>query len=134
MAVGELEMRDLSHAGVELGGARVTGLPAELALGELLAERIRADVARYNTAPGEVFACLVQPADSVRHRDGHRMRRPRPLDAEPLVAAAREAVARGMLWFRVGGETVTDLDHRVDVDEHDEVLAILRRPVVAEVG
>lgn len=127
-----IEMRDVSFAGHELGRARVEGLPAVIALGGLLEARIRSDVARYNVEPGPVFAGLVQPADAVRHRDGHHLRTPRPLDAEHLLAAAREAVAAGLLWFVVDDEErLTDLDRELATDRVEVVLAVLRRPVVA---
>jgi hypothetical protein len=129
--VAELLMRDVTRAGRELGRRSVTDLPTSLTLGELLELRIRAEVASYNAAPGPVFEGLVQPADSIRHSDGYRMRAPRPLDAEVALLAAKEAVAAGMLAFSVGGERVTDLDEVLAVDDHHEVLAVLERPVVA---
>lgn len=127
-------MRDVSHGGHELGRTRLDDLPAVVTLGELLRIRIRDDVARYNADPGAVFHGLVQPADSVRHSDGHHMRAPRPLDADRLLVAAEEAVAAGALWFDIEGEAVTDLGHRIDVDAHDEIIAVMRRPIVARVS
>lgn len=129
-----LRMRDLSEAGHELGRAHLDDLPDVVTLGELLQLRVRADVDRYNRDPGPVFAGLVQPADSIRHSDGHRMHAPRRLDADQFGAAALQAVAAGLLWLVVDGERLTDLDHRIAVDAHDEVVAVLRRPVVARVG
>lgn len=127
-------MRDVSHAGHELGRAHVDGLPAVATLGEILRIRVRSDVARYNAEPGPVFAGLVQPADSIRHSDGHHMRAPRRLDAERLAAAAEEAVGAGILWFVVDGETITDPARGIDVERQDEIIAVLRRPVVADVA
>lgn len=129
-----LEIRDVSHAGHELGRARLDGVPAVASLREILSIRIRSDVAHYNTAPGIVFRGLVQPADSVRHSDGHRMQSPRMLDADRFVASAQEAVAAGILWFVLDGEDVADLDRPIDVEECDEIVAVLRRPVVARAG
>lgn len=124
-------MRDVSRSGHALGGARIADLPARVTLGELLRKRIDVEVAAYNADPGPTFSGLVQPEDSVRHTDGYRMEAPRSLDAGQLVAAAEEAVTAGMLSFRVGGETVTELRHEIDVEEHDEVVAVLERPVIA---
>lgn len=132
--VSELEMRDVSHAGHELGRSHLDGLPAVVSLGELLRIRIRSDVARYNAEPGPVFVGLVQPADSVRHSDGHHLKVPRALDADRLVRAAEEAAAAGVLWFVLGDEEVTDLARRIDVDQQEEVVAVLRRPIVARVA
>ncbi|MEX0650622.1 MAG: hypothetical protein WD186_01165 [Actinomycetota bacterium] len=99
-------------------------------VGELLDLRIRREVETYNRQPGPTFIGLVQPADSIRHSDGFRVRRPRALDAEVAVAA-REAATAGMLSLRIGDDTV-DLDTPLDPAEHDEILVVLERPVVAE--
>ena len=125
-------MRDVSRAGVELGRAQLVGLPPHLTVRELLAHRVRADVAAYNADPGPVFTGLVQPADAIRHSDGFRMRAPRPLDAEVFVAAAHEAVRMGLLRIRAGELSLDDLDAELASEEHDEALAILARPVVAD--
>lgn len=129
--MGEIGMRDVSRSGHALGSAQVADLPARVTLGELLRARINAEVAAYNADPGPTFSGLVQPEDSVRHTDGYRMDAPRPLDAGQLVTAAEEAVAAGMLSFRVGDETLTELRHEIDVENHDEVVAVLERPVIA---
>jgi hypothetical protein len=126
-----LLMRDVSRAGHELGRAALVGLPARLTLRALLGGRIRHEVAAYNRAPGPVYVGLVQPQDAMRYSDGHRMRRPRELDAERLVLAAEQAVAAGLLSFRLGDRTVTDLDVEVAPGELDEVVAVMERPVVA---
>ena len=94
-------MRDVTRAGRELGRRVVDDLPVSLSVGELLEARIRAEVAAYNDDPGPVFVGLVQPADSIRHSDGYRMRTPRPLDADVAVVAAHEAVEVGMLSLQV---------------------------------
>lgn len=128
--VSEILMRDVTRAGRELGRCQLVELPSPLSLGDLLAARIRTDVARYNQQPGPVFVGLVQPADSIRHSDGFRMRQPRPLDADLAVVAARQAVAAGMLALQLDEQRLTDLDAVLDVDAHDEILAVLERPVV----
>ena len=127
-------MRDVSTAGHELSRAELTGLPDTLTLGELLQARIHTDVERYNADPGPVFHGLVQPADAMRYSDGLRMPQPRTLDAESFLAAARQAVAAGLLAFRLGDEVTADLSYLVDLTVHDEVTAVLRRPVVARSG
>lgn len=129
--MAEIRMRDVSRSGHVLGGARVGDLPERLTIRELLRARIRGEVAAYNADPGATFAGLVQPADSIRHTDGYRMEEPRPLDPDQLITAAEEAVAADMLSFRLGAETVSDLDRELVVAEHDEVVAVLERPVIA---
>lgn len=62
------------------------------------------------------------------------MRAPRLLDAERLILAAEEAVAAGVLWFVLGEERITDLARQVEVEQHDEIIAVLRRPIVARVA
>jgi hypothetical protein len=55
----------------------------------------------------------------------------RVLEPEPLVAAAHEAVAMGLLVLRVGDQILSDLDAVVDVAANDQVVAELRRSIVA---
>ncbi len=131
--MGEVLVRDVTRAGRELGRAVVTDLAAAVTIGALLERRIHDEVTAYNRAPGPVLVGLVQPADSIRHSDGFRMRTPRELDADAAVLAFRDAVATGMLSFRLGDETTSDLEHVVDVDGRAELLVVLERPVVADI-
>lgn len=126
-----LAMQDRSRSGHELGRGRIDDLPVVVSLGQILRTRIRSEVAGYNADPGPLFVGMVQPADSIRGRDGYRMHRPRRLDADRLVTAAEEAVSAGMLGFLVEGELVTDLGRTIDVERHDELVAVFQRPVVA---
>lgn len=130
MKMSELAMRDQSGAGHVLGGAYVTGLAEEVTVRDILRTRIRAEVADYNAEPGPVFRGLVQPADGVRHSDGFRMRQPRPLDAEPLIAAAEEATGLGLLQLHLDGQPV-DLDDIITPADHRELAAVLERSIVA---
>ncbi len=126
-----LLMRDVSRAGHELGRALLAGLPARLTIGALLERRIRDEVAAYNRAPGPRYVGFVQPEDAMRYSDGHRMRRPRTLDADRFVLAAQQAVEVGLLSFRIDGRTVGDLDVEVAPAELEEIVAVMERPVVA---
>lgn len=129
--MSEILMRDVTRVGRELGRSHLTDLPARSSVGELIETRIRREVAAYNRDPGQVFVGLVQPHDAIRHSDGFRMRSPRQLDADAAVTAARGAVAAGMLAFQLGDDRVSDLEQVVEVEAHDEILAVLERPVVA---
>jgi hypothetical protein len=129
--VATVEMRDVSPGGHVLSGATVEDLPARTTLHRILELRVRAEVEAYNADPGTVYRGLVQPEDAIRYSDGFRMREPRPLDAEHLLTAVEEAVAAGVVAFRVGDATVTDIDHEVDVEELGEITVVLRRPIVA---
>jgi hypothetical protein len=87
-------------------------------------------VAAYNAGPGPVFRGLVQPSDAIRHSDGFRMREPRPLDAKLLIAAAEEAIDLGLMRLRLDDRLV-DLDELITPADHDELIAVLERSVVA---
>lgn len=130
--MSEVLLRDLSRAGHELGRRTVRELPSRASIRTVLERAIRAEVAAYNVDPGPVYVGFVQPEDAMRYSDGHRMRRPRPLDADRFVQAALEAVSAGLLRFSIDGEVETDdLEQAVDVDAASEVVAVLERPVVA---
>ena len=124
-------LRDVSRAGHELGRIELEDLPERLTLRALLARRIRDEVAVYNAEPGPVYVGFVQPEDAVRYSDGHRMRRPRRLDAERFVQAAEQAAEAGLLRVALGETLVSDLDVEVALAEHDELVLVLERPVVA---
>jgi hypothetical protein len=128
--MAEMLMRDQSRAGHMLGGTRVADLPDEVSVRDVVRTRIRGEVAAYNSDPGPVFRGLVQPADAVRHSDGFRMREPRLLDAELLVAAAEEAIRLGLLRLCLDGRPV-DHDELITPADHDELTAVLERSVVA---
>lgn len=128
--MSEMMMRDQSRAGHVLGGAQVADLPDEVRVRDVVRTRIRSEVAAYNADPGPVFRGLVQPADAVRHSDGFRMREPRPLDAELLIAAAEEAIGLGLLRLRLDDRLV-GLDELIVPADHDELIAVLERSVVA---
>jgi hypothetical protein len=124
-------MRDVSRSGYEFADVVLTGLPARMTVRELLEHRVRTDASTHNRSPSRVFRGLVQPADAVRHSDGHRLPTARAVDPEPMVAAALEAVQTGMLTLRAGDRTVDELDAVVEIDAVDEVVAQLLRPIVA---
>lgn len=127
-------MRDQSRAGHVLGGALVEGLPEETTLGELVRVRVHHEVATYNGDPGPVYRGLVAPEDAIRHSDGFRMPHARPLDADRFVRAVHEAVAAGLVHFRVGEQAHDDLAASFDADEVDEVVVVMDRPIVARTG
>ncbi len=129
--MARVEMRDLSPGGHQLSGATVEGLPDRASIREILTTRIRAEVAAYNEDPGRLYRGLVQPEDAVRYSDGFRMPNPRPLDAERLLTATEEAVRAGVVIFHVGDLAVDDLEHEVDLNEHQQLTTVLRRPIVA---
>lgn len=126
-----VEMQDVSPGGHVLGHATVEGLPSRATLRDVLVARIDAEVAAYNADPGPIYRGLVQPQDSVRYSDGFRMRTPRLLDAATFVTASEEAIAAGVVVFRVGTEVIAELSHEVEVDAVDLITAELRRPIVA---
>jgi hypothetical protein len=129
--VQELLLRDVSRAGHELSRAHLTDLPGRMPLRDLVRRRVHEEVATYNADPGPIYRGLVAPADAVRYSDGFRMRIPRPLDADRFVTAVEEAVAAGLVRFRVGDTETADLDAEVATAEHDEVTTVLERPIVA---
>lgn len=127
-------IRDVSRAGHELSRAEVDDLRGTMSLGDVLAHRVRTEVAEYNQAPSTLFTGLVQPLDAVRYSAGSRLRVPRMLDAERCVRAVEEAAAAGVLRIRVdGGELIADLDQELEVEGVSELVVVLERPVVAEV-
>lgn len=128
--MAEVHFIDRSRSGHELGRSVVADAPSRLSLGELLERRIRAEVAVYNADPGPHYVGLVQPEDAIRYSDGHRLRTPRALDGERFVLAFVQAVAAGLVEFRVGELVTAELTTEVDLTDDTLVEVVLARPVV----
>ena len=132
--MARVTMRDQSRAGHVLGGALVEGLPDEATLDQVVRVRVHHEVAGYNADPGPVYRGLVAPADAIRHSDAFRMPRPRHLDADRFVRAVHEAVAAGLVRFRLDQQVHDDLATSFRVDDVDEVVVVMDRPIVARPG
>lgn len=107
--------RDESPSGRELARFAVGDLPPSATARELIRWRIRAEVERHNTRPGQPYQGLVQPP-----RTEVELKR-RVLDWESQAAVAERAFARNGFFLLLDGEHLHDLDTPVDLGGDPEI-------------
>jgi hypothetical protein len=103
---------------------------AQTSVRELIRNRIREEVERYNQALPEVFCGLVQPEDSERILNGFRMKGRRPLDWQAQFQRACSSFDRNGFILVVDGRQATDLDERIQLHADSEVQFIKLVPLV----
>ncbi len=84
-----------------------------LTVRDLIGERVRREVAHYNSQATEYFNGLVQPTESEKTLNGYKMRHRRPIDAEGQVYKALEAFGRNAFFVIVNDRQVEDLDEEI---------------------
>jgi hypothetical protein len=112
-----LTVRDETLPGVaEAGHVFTLSFPSELVtVEELIRERVRQEVERYNAERPDYFRGLVQPGDAERTLNGYRLPKQRRIDCE-------EQMAKAVAAFRGNGFLLLVDDRQVD--ELDEVIAV----------
>ena len=103
---------------------------SKLTLREIVAERVRGEVLRFNQNRPEIFNGLVAPEESERILNGYRMNRVRELDPEREVTRALRAFeSNGFLVFS-GGRQIESLDEEVDLAHVSELEFVKLVPIV----
>lgn len=93
MGAVSVTVRDERSPGRPSGELELS-LDPRTTLRDLIRTRIREEVARYNSSPGEWFNGLVRPTDAEEDANGYRLRKPRRLDWERQAQVAEEAFGR----------------------------------------
>src|SRR5262249_45501699 len=88
---------------------------ARITLRELIAERVRGEVADYNRAAPEVYRGLVAPEESERILNGYRLARRRELDPEREVDRAYRAFEGNGFVVFAGGRQIDSLDEELEL-------------------
>jgi len=123
----------LDHTGMgrETGRIVIDDLPDRITLRDLIALRVREEVARFNKDKGRaLFNGLVQPDDSEVVLNGYALRTPRRLDWEKQAEKAFDAFARNGFFVLVGQRQVEDLAETIDLTTANEVSFIKLVPIV----
>lgn len=126
----KLTVLDRTGAGQESGRIEIEDLPDRISLRDLIALRVREEVARFNRSSRDVFSGLVQPDDSEATLNGYALRNPRRLDWERQAEKAFEAFARNGFFVLVGGRQVEDLEETIDLTSASDVSFIRLMPIV----
>ena len=97
---------------------------------ELIRQRVRQEVARFNAQRPEVFQGLIQPADSETELNGYRLRKFRTLDWEKQFEAAVRSFEANGFFLLVDGKQVESLDQELELDSTSTVQFIKLVPLV----
>ena len=122
----DIEIFDINSAKLtELNLAMVMQLSAEpITIKELIANRVRAEVARYNG--GEIFAGLVQPTESEIKLNNSANK----IDVEKQIDIALKAFERNQFFLLIDDEQVTELDKEIELTENTHIAFYRLTPVV----
>lgn len=84
-----------------------------LTVRELIAQRVRQEVAAYNAQQSGMFQGLVQPTESERMLNGFRLRPAKRIDAEEQLYKALEGFQRNGYFVLVNDRQVESLEEEV---------------------
>lgn len=102
----------------------------ELTVRDLISQRVRAEVRRYNVDRPDVFRGLIQPSAAEQMINGSSRRPFKPVDADHQVDVAIQAFKeQGFLILLPSGQ-VQDLDAPVRLSDGDEVSFLRLVPLI----
>lgn len=102
----------------------------KLTLRELIRQRVREEVARFNAARGEVFQGLIEPTESERVLNGYKLKKFRTLDWQRQFQTALGSFAANGFFVLVDGEQIEELDEPFELGKTAEVRFIKLMPLV----
>ena len=102
----------------------------KLTLRELIRQRVREEVARFNAARGEVFQGLIEPTESERVLNGYKLKKFRTLDWQRQFQTALDSFAANGFFVLVDGEQIEELDEPLELGKTAEVRFIKLMPLV----
>lgn len=109
----------------------VLDVPGEaIPLRELIARRVRAEVAEYSAQRHQYCRGLVQPSDAEQTLNGYRVRDRRAIDAERQVAHALHAFVRNGFFVIVDDRLVESLDQAIAIRADTQVSFVTLVPRV----
>jgi hypothetical protein len=129
MGAVSVRVRDERSPGRAVGELELT-LERRTTLRDLIRTRVREEVARYNSSPGERFNGLVRPTDAEEDANGYHLRKPRRLDWEQQARVAEEAFGRNGYFVIVGDRQVDDLDEELELTPETEIRFLRLTPLV----
>lgn len=125
-----IAIHDETTAGSRTASSRLELAAERVTLRELIEQRVRHEVAQYNSRRDPYFHGLVQPTESEQTLNGYRVRGRRTINADVQVAHALEAFARNGFLVLVGERQVDSLDAWIDVQPGVAVAFVKLVPLV----
>lgn len=97
---------------------------------DLIRNRVRQEVDRFNQTQPELFRGLVQPEESEQMLNGFRLKARRPLVWETQVDRACDSFERNGFLLLVDGRQVESLDEQIELRTASEVQFVKLVPLV----
>ena len=96
---------------------------------ELLRQRVKSEVEKFNSTQSEVFQGLVQPTKTERVLNGFRLSKHRKLDWEKQFAAAVSAFDNGQIYLLIDDRQLESLDEEFGISTTTEVIFLKLVPL-----
>lgn len=97
---------------------------------ELIRQRVKQEVAKFNAQRSNVFHGLVQPTETERELNGYRLKKFRTLDWERQFAAAVKSFEANGFFMLIDGKQVESLEEELELDSSTQVQFVKLVPLV----
>lgn len=126
-----LTLFDETTSGNTLGKCELTLVSQRMTLRELLAERIRTEVERFNQQRNqEIFQGFVQPSDAEKALNGYKLRKPRSISFEKQMALAVRAFETNGFFVLLNDQQISGLEEMLTLDANSKISFIKLVPLV----
>lgn len=125
-----LQVRDESAMGKLLASFSLELPGATTTVREIIAARVRHEVAAFNAGNAETFRGLVMPDGAEQVADGYKLRQRRVIDGEEQVSRALAAFERNGFFIVIGERQAENLDDVVQLGDDTTVSFVKLVPLV----
>lgn len=125
-----ITIKDETVVGKVLREIELEFFKTEITLKELIAERVRNEVAAYNKRLPAYFQGLVQPSEAEQTLNGFRVKQRKEIDAEKQVYVALDAFQKNGFFVIVNDQQLTDLDASIKLSDSASASFIKLTPLV----
>ena len=125
-----LTIRDEALSGQVLSEITLDFFTEHITVCDLICRRIKEEVRRYTLTKPRFFRSLVQPAGAEATRDGFRLGKDRPIDADVQCRHALKAFEQNGFFILVDDRQVEDLDEIIELKVDTKVSFLKLTPLV----
>lgn len=97
---------------------------------ELITQRIREEVDKYNNRKHEIFFGLVRPSDAEEKLNGYKLRKPKLVSYDQQLELALQAFESNGFFVLVDDKQVEDLDVPVTLTENSKICFVKLVPLI----
>ncbi|MEO0583040.1 MAG: hypothetical protein AAF135_12530 [Bacteroidota bacterium] len=97
---------------------------------EIVTQRVRAEVEKYNERKDTYFKGLVEPSEAEKTLNGYKLKNRKAIDAEKQVYVALDAFQRNGYFVLINDVQAESLDQEVFLESNTEVSFIKLTPLV----